>query len=78
MCDILIVGDDYSLIWDPRLIHKFDAPPMNYDAPDPPRVSKVTDQHLKDNFIDYLKVRTSYTSNRFYQLIPLAPIHRTM
>jgi hypothetical protein len=52
VCD---AGDDYSLIWDPRLFHKHDDPPMNYDAPDPPRVSKVTDQHLKDNFVDYLR-----------------------
>lgn len=51
-----IAGDDYSLIWDPRLIHKFDANPMNYDAPEPAKVDKVTDQDLKINFVNYLKV----------------------
>jgi RNA-dependent RNA polymerase len=50
-------GDDYSLIWDPRLIHNYDTPPMDYSAPPPKEVAVITAKDLQDNFVDYLKVR---------------------
>jgi hypothetical protein len=60
---IPLKGDDYSLIWDPRLIHKYDAPPMDYDAPPPVQVDRVTDQDLIENFVNYLKVSVHSTND---------------
>ncbi|RXK35060.1 hypothetical protein M231_07680 [Tremella mesenterica] len=48
-------GDDYTLIWDQRFVQPlkvFQA--MNYTAPPPLRVPKVTQQHLNENFVQYI------------------------
>ena len=38
---------DYTLIWDQRLVQTLRVhPPMDYTAPPPVKVSKVTQEHL--------------------------------
>ncbi|WVQ80183.1 hypothetical protein IAT38_002288 [Cryptococcus sp. DSM 104549] len=48
-------GDDYTLIWDQRFVQTlkvYDA--MDYTAPPPIRVNKVTQSHLNENFVQYI------------------------
>lgn len=40
---------DYTLIWDQRFVQPLkEYPPMNYTAPDPITVRKVTQMHLNE------------------------------
>jgi len=40
---------DYTLIWDPRLVRALKVQdPMDYTAPTPVRVLKVTQEHLNE------------------------------
>ncbi|TXT13886.1 uncharacterized protein COLE_00079 [Cutaneotrichosporon oleaginosum] len=48
-------GDDYTLIWDKRFVEPLkEFEPMNYTAPPPTRVPQVTQQHLNENFINFI------------------------
>lgn len=48
-------GDDYTLIWDPRFLIRENSPPMDYTAPEPVRVPRVTMADVCENFVNYLK-----------------------
>lgn len=48
-------GDDYSLIWDKRLLFAGNHEPMDYTAPPPREVERVTQEHICDNFVYYMK-----------------------
>lgn len=48
-------GDDYTLIWDKKLIPKFKAEPADYTPPDPIKVSRVSLDNVKDFFVDYIR-----------------------
>ncbi|KAJ9096569.1 hypothetical protein QFC19_007101 [Naganishia cerealis] len=48
-------GDDYTLIWDPKLIIERNAMPMDYTPPDPTRVDRVSLPFIKANFVNHLK-----------------------
>ncbi len=48
-------GDDYTLIWDPRLLPIYEAEPADYTAPIPVKVPRVTIENVKDFFIDYIR-----------------------
>jgi RNA-dependent RNA polymerase len=48
-------GDDYTLIWDSRLLIRENSPPMDYTAPKPIRVPRVTMTDVCENFVNYLK-----------------------
>lgn len=49
-------GDIYSLIYDHRLIPKFNESPMSYDAPrQPHQTEKVTCEQIQDFFVNYMK-----------------------
>lgn len=49
-------GDDYTLIWDERLLPKKVANPANYTPPNPFLVKKqVQKRHVMQFFIDYIK-----------------------
>lgn len=55
-------GDDYTLVWDERLMFGSNVEPMNYDAPKPLTVDVVMEQHVKENFVNYLKNDASNSS----------------
>jgi hypothetical protein len=46
-------GDDFTLIWDPIFFFKLNHPPMDYEAPPPIRVLKVTQQDIKQVYFGY-------------------------
>lgn len=48
-------GDDYSLIWDKRLLFQANHEPMDYTAPPPRKVDRVTQEHICENFVYYEK-----------------------
>jgi RNA-dependent RNA polymerase len=48
-------GDDYTLIWDPRFLIRQNSSPMDYTAPEPIRVPRVTMADVCENFVNYLK-----------------------
>jgi RNA-dependent RNA polymerase len=48
-------GDDYTLIWDPKLLIEENALPMDYTPPDPTRVDRVSLPFIKANFVNHLK-----------------------
>jgi RNA-dependent RNA polymerase len=48
-------GDDYTLIWDSKLIIENNAMPMDYTPPDPTRVDRVSLPFIKANFVNHLK-----------------------
>ncbi|BEJ14161.1 hypothetical protein CspHIS471_0313350 [Cutaneotrichosporon sp. HIS471] len=48
-------GDDYTLIWDQRFVQPLkEFQPMNYTPPPPIRVDQVTQEHVNENFINYI------------------------
>ncbi|BEI83326.1 hypothetical protein CcaverHIS002_0311940 [Cutaneotrichosporon cavernicola] len=48
-------GDDYTLIWDQRFVQPLkEFKPMNYTPPAPIRVDQVTQEHVNENFINYI------------------------
>ncbi|CAG8460481.1 5250_t:CDS:2, partial [Racocetra persica] len=48
-------GDDFTIIYDPRLIPKIkNFEPMNYEAPKPEMVEQVTIDHVKKFFVNYI------------------------
>jgi len=48
-------GDDFTMIWDRRLIPKIkNFTPMEYEAPEPYTVNKVTITHVKNFFMNYI------------------------
>nr|XP_019011562.1 RNA-dependent RNA polymerase 1 [Kwoniella pini CBS 10737]OCF50343.1 RNA-dependent RNA polymerase 1 [Kwoniella pini CBS 10737] len=48
-------GDDYTLIWDQRFVRPLNVyEPMDYEAPIPVKVAKVTQTDLNENFVSYI------------------------
>ncbi|CAI2178873.1 1603_t:CDS:2 [Funneliformis geosporum] len=48
-------GDDFTIIYDERLMPKIrNHEPMNYEAPKPDLVDKVTMTHIKQFFVNYI------------------------
>ncbi|KAK8854698.1 hypothetical protein IAR55_003437 [Kwoniella newhampshirensis] len=48
-------GDDFTLIWDQRFVEPLKMyQPMDYKAPPPKKVEKVTQLHLNENFVQYI------------------------
>ncbi|ORX38450.1 RNA dependent RNA polymerase-domain-containing protein [Kockovaella imperatae] len=48
-------GDDFTLIWDQRFVQPLRVhQPMDYTAPEPIRVDRVSQEHLNENFVQYI------------------------
>lgn len=48
---------DYTLIWDQRFVQPLEVhAPMDYTAPPPIRVPQVTQEHVNENFVNYIMV----------------------
>ncbi|KAL1413347.1 hypothetical protein Q8F55_001106 [Vanrija albida] len=48
-------GDDFTVIWDQRFVTPLSVcPPMDYTAPPPVKVPRVEQQHLNENFVQYI------------------------